>query len=216
MQCPTKKAKVWCMENLTTEKVFWLKDFCQNILPLQFRKGQHDYFGKKRQSLHTDVFFTKKDEELHKHVYFTAIHCCGQGVDDVLFLASGSLHQFKKDEPQISSSYVKSGNASWYHGNFCAEGLFKVCQENNFQLLRYGYNEPCKGKDQCDCESAGAKLIMQSYVDAGNNIFSAVDVKDALLYGKGLKNTKVGVAEIDKENASLERGTIPNISQYCS
>ena len=54
---------------------------------------------------------------------------------------------------------------------------------------------------------------MQSYVDAGNNIFSAVDVKEALQYGKGLKNTKVGVAEMDKENVSLEGGTIPNISQ---
>ena len=155
----------------------------------------------------------KKDEELHKHVYFTAIHCCNEGVDDVLPLASGLLHQFKNDEPQISPLYVKSGNASCYHGKFCAQGLFKVCQENSFQLLRYDYNEPWKGKDQCDCKSAGAKSIMQSYVDAGNNIFSAVDVKEALQYGKGLKNTKVGVAEMDKENVSLEGGTIPNISQ---
>ena len=42
-----KKTKVWCMENLTTEKLFWLKEFCQNILSVQFPEGQHDYFGKK-------------------------------------------------------------------------------------------------------------------------------------------------------------------------
>ena len=28
--------------------------------------------------------------------------------------------------------------------------------------------EPCKGKEQCDPESARAKNVMKSYVDAGN------------------------------------------------
>lgn len=47
-----RKAKEWCMENLDDETAFWLKDFCQKILPTQFREGQQNYFGKKGMSLH--------------------------------------------------------------------------------------------------------------------------------------------------------------------
>ena len=33
----------------------------------------------------------------------------------------------------------------------------------------YDYNEPCCGKDQCDCESAAAKSIIRSSIDSGND-----------------------------------------------
>lgn len=149
-------------------------------------------------------------------MYFTALQRCEQGADDVLCLADEILAEYKKDESSIKSFYVKSDNASCYHGNFCAEGLLKVCKKYGFNLLRYDYNEPCKGKDQCDRESAGAKSVMKSFVDAGNDIISSNDIKQALQYGRGIQNTTVGVMEIDNSKAKVEGGKVTNISSYHS
>ena len=56
------------------------------------------------------------------------------------------------------------------------EALFKVCQKNGVNLLRYDFNEPCKGKNQCDRESATSKSLMSSYNDAGSDIIIAEDI----------------------------------------
>ena len=32
-----------------------------------------------------------------------------------------------------------------------------MCKDKGFTVKQYDYNEPCRGKDQCDCETAGAK-----------------------------------------------------------
>ena len=97
-----KKAKIDAFKLLDKETGFWLKDFCQKILPAKFREGQKQYFGKKGMSLHVDIFFLKKDEgtNLKKHIYFTAITRCEQATGDVISIADVVLNQFMKDEPQ--------------------------------------------------------------------------------------------------------------------
>ena len=65
-----KKAKIDAFSKLDSETGFWLKDFCQKILPVKFREEQKEYFGKKGMSLHVDIFFLRKEmEKLEKHVY---------------------------------------------------------------------------------------------------------------------------------------------------
>ena len=46
--------------DLDESSAFWLQDFEQKVLPVKFREGQHEYFGKTRLTLHVDVFFGKK------------------------------------------------------------------------------------------------------------------------------------------------------------
>ena len=109
---------------------------------------------------------------------------------DALSIADVLLIQFKPDNPLIENLYVKSYNAGCYHGALVPEALFKICKANNFNLKWYDYNEPCKGKDQCDCKSAGAKNLMRSYVDAGNDIITALDIVTVLKHGNGLHMPK--------------------------
>ena len=66
-------------------------------------------------------------------------------------------------------------------------------------LERHDFNEPQCGKDQCDRESAIAKKLMRTYVDEGNNILDANDIKEAILYKSGVPNSKVSVIEIGKK-----------------
>ena len=126
------------------------------------------------------------------------------------------LKQLKVDEPQIQKLFAKSNNASFYQGNYLPQALYQLCKEQDMTLVRYDYNEPCKGKDQCDCECAALKTILKSYVDSGNNVECANGIFIALNQSKGLKNTKIAVIEIDKAKSSLSGVTILNICSYHS
>ena len=110
-----------------------------------------------------------------KYVYYI-IYRCSQGMKDILNIADIVLKKFENDEPNITKCFVKSDNAECQHGNVVPEALFKVCQKNGVNLLRYDFNEPCKGKNQCDRESATSKSLMSSYNDAGSDIIIAEDI----------------------------------------
>ena len=110
------------------------------------------------------------------------------------------LSSINQGDPQIQKLFAKSDNASCYHGNYLPQALYQLCKEQDIMLVRYDYNEPCKGKDQCDCECVGLKTILKSYVDSVNNAECANDIFIALNQSKGLKNKKIAVIEIDKAN----------------
>ena len=62
-------------------------------------------------------------------------------------------------------------------------------------LVRYGYNEPCKGKDQCNCKCDGLKTTLKSLnIDKANGIFIALN------QGNGLKNIKFLGQKLTKQN----------------
>ena len=168
-------------------------------------------------TLHVDIFFFKNHGRLIKKVYFTAVYRCEQALTDSLCLADVVLEKVKKDFPDVSHLYAKSDNAPSYHGNYYMESLYKLCKEKGVSLQRYDYNEPSRGKDQCDRESAGAKSVLRSFVDAGNDLQSAEDIYDGLHHGKGIQNADVAVVEIDSKASKLHGSTpIPNVSQYHS
>ena len=79
-------------------------------------------------------------------------------------------------------------------------------------LIQYDHNESCCGKDQCYQESAVAKNLICSFVNAGNNVMSANVKIKALQCAKGMKNTKVWVVETDSYKSVLQGITIPDIS----
>ena len=112
----------------------------------------------------------------------TAATRCDQGMSEMLGIADLVLREFKKEHLHVINIYGKSDNAGSYHGNFGAETLYKICQSKGVNLVRYDYNEPCCGKDQCNRESAVAKNLIHSFVDAGNDAIFANDIFKALQF----------------------------------
>ena len=126
-------------------------------------------------ALHVDVIFTKENDQLKKRVYFTAVYRFEQGLIDALCLADVVLGKVKENLPGLKNLYAKSNNASSYHGNYYIEVLDNLCKEKQLALLKYDYNEPSCRKDQCDRESAGAKSVIRSFLNAGNDLMTAED-----------------------------------------
>ena len=61
------------------------------VLPIMFQKRWREYFGKKRPSLHINIFFLKKNNRLFKRLYFSSINHYDQGMIDTLSLGKAVL-----------------------------------------------------------------------------------------------------------------------------
>ena len=166
--------------------------------------------------MHIDVFLLKKGIDTSKQVYLTVIYRSDQGMPNTLSICENVLKEFQKTNPTITNIFTTPDNAGSCHGNCIFEGVFEVCKHAGFQLMRTDYNEPSRGKDQCDRESAVAKNTINSFVDAGNDLMTAEDVHKALHYRNGMQDTKVCVLQIDGDNTSLSGEVIRNVSYYHS
>ena len=111
--------------------------------------------------------------------------------------------------------YCKSDNAGCYHGNPYPESIYKICKQNSITLKRLDYNEPQKGKDQCDRDSALARNALRRYVDEGNDVASAEDIYKALL-ASAITNAKVSEVQFDKSLFGVNGDSIQKISYYHS
>ena len=125
------------------------------------------------------------------------------------------IKAFKSDHPDVIEVYSKCDNASSYHGNFYPESLYHFCKQNGIILRQLDYNEPQKGKGQCDRESAVARNMMGCFVDEGNYILTAEDIYKALVNSK-MKNTIVSVVSFQKNECEVDGDKIVNISNYHS
>ena len=123
---------------------------------------------------------------------------CSQGVLETLCLVEYVAKQIKYDLPFISNLYRKSDNATCYASNSVAEIEYKICKTNGFKLLRHDYNEPQKGKDQADRESAIAKKYIHNYTNSNHDVISADDIKKGILYKNKNKCCSVSVISIAK------------------
>ena len=145
-----KNAKTFAFDRLDEASCFWLKDYCQKILPVKFCEGQTDYFGKKGMTLHVDIIFTIVNMKLQKYIYFTNIQTAGQDSKDNLALADNILKRLQANFLYINKVYAKSGKANCYRNSLGPEALYRLCKNNGIDLCRYDFNQPCQGKDQCD------------------------------------------------------------------
>ena len=106
------------------------------------------------------------------------------------------MKQFLKDFPSVNELLGKCYNAGCYHGNPYPELLYHISKQNGFLLKRLDYNEPQKGKDQCDRDSALARNTLRIYVEEGNDIMNAGDTVNALSQ-VSIKNASISEVEFD-------------------
>jgi len=210
------KANEESMDRLSNSTALWIRDFCQKVLPMKFREGQCDYFGKKGMTLHVDVFLMRNGAGVvKKATYFTAAFRSDQDFQDSLSLADYVLRQFSADFQEVKELYGKSDNVGCYHCKVCPESIYKICKAVGITLKRLDFNEPQKGKDQCDRDSAVARSVLRSYVDEGNNVLSAEDIFTALV-SSSMNDTKVSVVSFKKDVFNIACNPIDGISIYHS
>ena len=143
--------------------------------------------------LHTQIFFLKMNNHVFKRSYLSSISQYDQGMADTSSFVKAVLKKLKMDGAQIQKLIAKLDNASCYYSNYLPQAMYQLCKDQGIMLVRCGYNEPCKGKYQYNCECDGLKIILKSLnVDSVNGIFIALNQR------KSLKNTKISGTEFGK------------------
>ena len=138
-----------------------------------------------------------------------------QDAKDVLAIADNILKKFQADFPHINKAYAKSDNANCYHNSLGPEALYRLRKNYGIDLCRYDFNEPCKGKDQCDWESATVNTILRSYLDAENDILTSDDLDECMCYGGfGVQLAEICVAVNDQTKILTGKKTKNFISYY--
>ena len=125
------------------------------------------------------------------------------------------LDNVTKAANHAAAANEAADNAPSYQGTYVLDALYKLCSSKVISLKRYVYNEPQCGKYQHDRESAGAKSLIPSFVDAGNDVNSSEDVAKVLNYGSGLRNFAVAGANIEIKSKTTGI-TIPSVKSFCS
>ena len=185
-------------------------------MPQKFWEPQQDYFRKKVMGQHADVIYLKQDNELKKYVYFTLLQKCEQNLAHTLSVTDYVCQQIKTDFPTAKNGYKKSDNTGCYAGNGYLLGEYHILKEEDLTLICHDFNEPQRGKDQCDRESAVAQHCRTVYLNAAHDIQTVKDVKNSLLFMRGVKNSEVSLIEIDSSQNELKSQSIENISDYHS
>jgi hypothetical protein len=75
----------------------------------------------------------------------------------------------------------RSDNASVLSGKHTIQLEKKLADEIGVQLLMRDYSEIQSGKSICDRISGAAKLRMRAFINAGNDVSSAIDIKKGTL-----------------------------------
>ena len=140
-------------------------------------------------------FWWKENGIIKKKTYFTTSYQCDQDTKDSLSIADYVLKQFSKGFPSVNKLFGKCDNAGCYHGNPYPELLYHISKQNRFFLKKLDYNEPQKGRDQCDWDSSLARNALRTYVEEGNNM-NAGDIVNALSQSS-IKKASISEVEFD-------------------
>ena len=114
--------------------------------------------------------------------------------------------------------YEKCDNAACFHNWRFLNYKLQVTKKLGFTLQRTDFNDPYSGKDQCDRDFAIVKTRFRNYINAGNNIETATDMKLALDTSVvPLKGIKYCVVELDRSgNKSKPMQVTAGIQRFYS
>ena len=212
------ESKKVVLENLKYGGALLLSDFAQKILEILHREKQSDYYARGGKTLSTEVlFYIDENGELKKFTYFTAIDSCRQDMESILCIFENLLFQIQKDFPYITDLYTRSDNAGCYSGASALLGRYFVAKNLGFRLVRTDFNEPQRGKDQPDRETAVFKEYVRAWTNRGNDLINAKSIKTAFDSNpRSSVTSKCAVLDIDTENTEIKHLKLKNVTKYHS
>ncbi|CAF4033781.1 unnamed protein product [Rotaria sp. Silwood1] len=120
------------------------------------------------------------------------------------------------NNPFTDAIYKRTDNASNFSSNSTPEAEKLICDRLGIRLIKRDYSEVQKGRDICDRISGVAKSRMRSWINSGNDLCNAMDIKEGMEYAGGVKNTRIGVAEIIPDIGKIDKTSIQNVSSIRS
>ena len=118
---------------------------------------------------------------------------------------------FKASYSNLSEAFLRSDNAGCYHNAYLILSLPSLGERVGIRIFRYDFSDPQAGKDVCDRRIATLKSHMRRFINEGNDINTANDMKVAIESYGGVKGCYATVAEIQDSFQSMTKHSMTGI-----
>ena len=200
------QARLDALDRLDEHTVLLVNDWATKFIPQKYRESQSDWFGKWGISWHISVAYRKVDGQLQAQSFITIIQSCSQGSAAVVVISQHVIHMLKTEHPEIEKVYLRQDNAGCYHSASTVLACPSTEASTGVKVEGLDFSGPQGGKGAVDRMAAAAKNHIRMYVNEGNDVTNAHQMKDALLSHGGVEGVRVAVADSLEDSV---RGELP-------
>ena len=184
---------------LGSRTILIILDHKQKVLPMKYREGQVEYFGKKGMSVlgvMIVVWTTKEDGTCGFEYHFFDIVMKGHaGQDNVQVAAALELIVELVHErfPETEDIVLQSDNASCFSSQELIPYVFQMNEELSSKsfptISKWIFTEAQTGRGRLDTHFSYVNVWFKSFVEDGNDVILEEDIVSALMYRGGLAGT---------------------------
>lgn len=136
---------------------------------------------------------------------------CNQNWFSVASIIEDSLTTMKRQKPRLHEAFLRSDNAGCYHCAFLLLSLPSLGQRVGVRIARYDFSEAQAGKDICDRRAAALKSHIRRYINEGNDVKTASDMKAAIDSHGGVKGCYSVVCKVDERSQNMTKHSLSGV-----
>ncbi|CAH3145827.1 unnamed protein product [Porites evermanni] len=202
-------AKTAVVDALTETEALLIMDWAMKFLPTSYQETQRDWFGKKGLPWHITVAITKDgNEEIEVIVAGFATFFEEFLVEESVQEEENVLEEFL---PLFYANNLLSDNAGCYHCAYLLLSLPSIGDRTGVKIARYDFSEPQAGKDICDRRTAAIKSHIRRFLNEGNDVKSANDMKTAIESYGGIKGCYAAVCLVQPSAQTMSKHNMAGI-----
>ena len=190
-----EEARLDIINALDDTSVLLVQDWAMKFLPRKFRGSQTDWFAKRGISWHLTVAIRRgNDHKIQMMTFVNVFRSCSQDSCTVLSVMSEVVRQLREGHPQLQNIYYWQDNAGCYHCGTTIVGAKLIGQQHGVSVRRMDFCDSQAGKGVCDRRAATIKSHMKIFLNSGNNMESAEEMKNAILSSGGVPSVNVTIS----------------------
>jgi len=144
--------------------------------------------------------------------YIHVFEQCTQNWFSVASILEHTLATLKSIKPSLEEAFLRcSDNAGCYHCAYMILSLPSLGERVGIKLTRFDFSDPQAGKDICDRRIAATKSHMRRFLNEGNDIQTASDMKTAIESYGGVKGCYTAVAQIQVSSQTMLQHTMSGV-----
>jgi len=113
--------------------------------------------------------------------------------------------------PNLSQVPLRSDNAGCYHCAYLLLSLTSIGDRTGVKITRYDFSEPQAGKDICDRRTVALKSDMRRFINEGNDVKTASDVKATIESYGGVKGCYAAVCRVQASAQTMTKHTMAGV-----
>ena len=126
-------------------------------------------------------------------------------------IIENTLTTLKALKPNLSQVYLRSDNSSCYHCGYLLLSLPIISGHTGVKITCYDFSKPQAGTDIGDCRVAVLKSHMHRFLNEGNAIKTASDMKTAIESYGGVKGCYAAVYQVQPSAQTMTKHTMTGV-----